>query len=266
VKTIDARALAEQTYAQALGRAHRDDPVRPGSGGPAGNARLTAWTGVVLLALFAAALVTLLDVRGLIGWHVAVGVLLVPPALVKTGSTGWRIVRYYTGDRSYRRAGPPPWPLRVLGPLVVVSTLAVLASGLLLVFIGAPASRTALVTVLGHSVDATTLHKAAFAAWVVVTGLHVLGRLVPAAQLTGLIRLADRVGLGRFTQRAGLVAPPAGAARVPGRGRRTAVVAGSLIAAAVAAVLVLGYLDLSAWSAAHRPPGTRPGVTGQRAK
>src|SRR6185369_10099690 len=129
VKTIDARALAEQTYAEAIGRTHRDDPVRPGTGGPAGNARLTAWTGVVLLALFAAELVTLLDVRGLIGWHVAVGVLLVPPALVKTGSTGWRIIRYYTGDRSYRRAGPPPGPLRILGPLVVVSTLAVLASG-----------------------------------------------------------------------------------------------------------------------------------------
>src|SRR5690242_3798644 len=85
VKTIDTSALAEATLAAAIGRTHRDDPVRPGTGGPAGNARLTAWTGVVLLALFVAELVTLLDVRGLIGWHVAVGVLLVPPALVKTG-------------------------------------------------------------------------------------------------------------------------------------------------------------------------------------
>ena len=125
-----------ETIAAALGRAHRADPVVPGTGGPAGNARLTAWTGLLLLVLFLAELVTLLDVRGLISWHLALGVALGPPALLKTTTTGWRIVRYYTGDRPYRQAGPPPVALRLLGPLVVGATLALLGTGLALVLLG----------------------------------------------------------------------------------------------------------------------------------
>jgi len=125
---MNLRVIAGDAIGQATGRAHRDDEVLPGSGGPAGNARLTAWTGLLLLLLFGAELITLLDVRGLLSWHIAVGVLLVPPALVKTASTSWRIIRYYTGNAPYRRAGPPPLALRVLGPLVVGATLAVLAS------------------------------------------------------------------------------------------------------------------------------------------
>ena len=85
--------------ATALGREHRTDPVVPDTGGPSGNARLTAWTGLFLLVLFIAELVTLLDVRGLIGWHLSVGVLLVPPALLKTATTGWRVVSGARGDR-----------------------------------------------------------------------------------------------------------------------------------------------------------------------
>lgn len=75
--------LTADVLAEATGRRRRSDAVVPGGGGPAGNARLTAATGLVLLALFLAELVTLLDVSGLIGWHVAIGVLLVPPALLR---------------------------------------------------------------------------------------------------------------------------------------------------------------------------------------
>ena len=89
--------------AEATGRADRPDPRKPRTGGPAGNARLTAWTGLVLLVLLAVEGVTLIDVRGLITWHVVVGALLVPPALLKTATTGWRMVRYYAGNRDYRR-------------------------------------------------------------------------------------------------------------------------------------------------------------------
>ena len=60
----------------AVGRARRGDPVLPRTGGPAGNARLTAWIGLGLLIAFLAELVTLLDVTGLISWHIAIGVLL----------------------------------------------------------------------------------------------------------------------------------------------------------------------------------------------
>jgi hypothetical protein len=169
--------------AEATGRSHRDDPVLRRSGGPAGNARLTAWIGAVLLVLFLIELATLLDVTGLISWHVVVGVLLVPPALAKTGSTGWRIVRYYTRSPAYRRAGAPPMVLRVLGPLVVLGTLAVLGSGLALLALGPDASLSPFLSVLGYQISALTVHQASFVVWAVVTGLHALGRLVPATRL-----------------------------------------------------------------------------------
>lgn len=168
---------------EAIGRSHRDDPVVPGSGGPAGNARLTAWTGALLLVLFLVELATLLDVTGLISWHVVVGVLLVPPALLKTGTTSWRIFRYYTRSSAYRQAGPPPMVLRALGPLVVVSTLAVLGSGLALLALGQDVSLRPFLDVLGYQVSALTVHQASFVVWAVATGLHTLGRLVPATRL-----------------------------------------------------------------------------------
>ena len=81
-----------------------------GRGVPPGNARLTAWTGLVLLVLFLAELVTLLDVSGLISWHLALGVALGPPALLKTTTTGWRVVRYYTGTGPIARVARRRWP------------------------------------------------------------------------------------------------------------------------------------------------------------
>lgn len=174
-----------ETIATATGQAERHDPVRGRSGGPAGNALLTAWLGVALLVLLVAELVTLVDVRGLVDWHVAIGAVLIPPALAKTASTGWRIVRYYTGQRDYRLAGPPPLVLRVLGPLVVSGTLALLATGVVLVALGQETSRQPLLAPLGFRIDWITLHQAAFIVWAVATGLHVLGRLVPAVRLVG---------------------------------------------------------------------------------
>jgi hypothetical protein len=57
--------LAAELVDEATGRSHRSDAATGRTGGPAGNARLTAWPGL-LLVLFLAELVTLLDVRGLI--------------------------------------------------------------------------------------------------------------------------------------------------------------------------------------------------------
>jgi hypothetical protein len=205
--------------AEAAGRRHRADPVLPGAGGPAGNARLTAWTGLVLLVLFCAELVTLLDVTGLVRWHVALGAALIGPALLKTATTGWRMVQYYTGSRPYRAAGPPPAALRLLGPLVVLSTLGLLGSGVVLVPLGPDRAHRALVTALGQRVDWVTLHQAVFAVWVAVTGLHVLARLIPAVRLTG-------VGAPR--------ADP-----VPGRRRRGVALAAAAAAATVGAAVLL---------------------------
>jgi hypothetical protein len=70
--------------------------------------------------------------------------------------------------------------LRIIGPLVVVSTLALLGSGLALVLVGEQQSRQTLFTILGQRVDTVSLHQGSFAVWAVATGLHVLGRLVSA--------------------------------------------------------------------------------------
>ncbi len=201
-----------------LGRDQRHDPVLPTSGGPAGNARLTAWIGLVLLVLSIAELLTLFDVRGLISWHVAIGTLLGPPALAKTASTGWRLVRYYSGHPAYREAGPPPMILRLLGPFVVLSTLSLIGSGVVLVLLGESSSRTPLVSVLGFHVDWLTVHQGSFVVWGAVTGLHVLARVVPALLLT--------------------VAGPDREA-VPGSARRGVVIGAAALVAVLAAVLLV---------------------------
>lgn len=223
------RAAVEGTVAEAAGRDRRKDPNRPGTGGPAGNARITAWTGLLLLVLFLAELVTLLDVNHWISWHVVIGALLLPPALLKTGSTGWRIVRYYTGNPDYRSAGPPPLPLRVLGPLVVATTLALLVSGIVLIALGPDRSRTTLLSMLGQRVDWVTVHQGLFILWGIATALHVLGRLLPA------------IGLA--------VSRPRSGEHVDGRMPRLLVQLLSLGLAVVTAVLLLS--GASAWRNAH---------------
>jgi hypothetical protein len=58
---VGRSSIVADTLYSAIGRIHRDDPIDPSTGGPAGNARLTAWTGLLLLVLSLAELVTLLD-------------------------------------------------------------------------------------------------------------------------------------------------------------------------------------------------------------
>jgi hypothetical protein len=176
-----ATALNE-LLSTAAGVSHREDPVAPRTGGPAGNARLTAWTGLALLAFFLAESVTLLSVGHLITAHILIGAFLVPLVILKTATTGWRIARYYLGSPEYRQAGPPPTLLRLLGPLVVLTGLAVLGSGLALIALGR-STFSPIVTIAGFSINALTIHQASFAAWLVVTGLHVLTRTVPAVKV-----------------------------------------------------------------------------------
>jgi hypothetical protein len=232
----DLPAVLEETVCEATGRSMRLDPVLVGTGGPAGNARLTAWTGLALLALSLAEVVTLLDVRGLISWHVVIGVLLVPPALVKTATTGWRIFRYYRSAPPYTEAGPPPLLLRLLGPAVVVSTLALLGSGLALVYLGVDGSHAVLVTAPGLRVDWVTVHQGTFIVWAMATGLHVLGRLVPALRLT-------------------LV--PTAPTRVPGVRRRALVLIATGLLAVVASVWVLAASG--SWQSDDRGGGNDDG-------
>jgi hypothetical protein len=141
-----------------------------------GNERLTAVTGAVLVVLLAALGVTILSIGPLIWWHVLLGILLIPPVLLKLASTGWRFLRYYTGRPEYVRRGPPVPALRLLAPLVVASTLVVFATGVALLVVG-PGGGVILL-----------LHKASFVIWLFATGVHVLahlGRLLPTERVAG---------------------------------------------------------------------------------
>lgn len=239
--------LTLELVAEASGREVRVDPVLPGTGGPAGNARLTAWTGLLLLVLGVIELFTLIDVRGLISWHVFVGALLVPVAVLKIATTSWRFARYYAAHRPYRTAGPPPTILRALGPLVIASTLAVLGSGIALILLGPQNSRVAIVTILGQRIDALTVHQASFAVWAVAVGIHLLARIVPALRLAG----ARIPGVAPAARTAG---------GVPGRRTRVVV----LVATAVVAVLLAGLVlqATGGWRTddRNRPPGPPPGA------
>lgn len=158
----------DETRTRATGRRARR-PVRD----PAeSNARLTAGTAVLLLVLLAAEGVTILRIRGLISVHVFIGMLLVSPVLVKTGSTGYRFARYYLGSPEFRRKGPPPALLRLLGPFVVLLTFAVLASGIALLFAGASLRP-----------DLLFVHKASFLLWLGAMTIHVLGHLLDTARV-----------------------------------------------------------------------------------
>jgi hypothetical protein len=133
-----------------------------GLGGPEGNATLTMATAAVLFVLLAALGVTVVHMGGLEHLHMVLGLLLIPPVLLKMASTGYRMVRYYTGARPYREKGPPALPLRMLAPVLVAATVVVFASGVVLL-------------ADGHKVGIVLeVHKVSFIAWVALFGVHVL--------------------------------------------------------------------------------------------
>jgi len=105
-------------------------------GGPDGNEILTTTAATVLLMLLIAEGVTIVHMRGLLSAHMFIGLVLIPPVLLKLGSTGYRMVSYYAGSRSYRAKGPPLLPLRLMAPVLAASTVAALTSGVLLLAAG----------------------------------------------------------------------------------------------------------------------------------
>jgi hypothetical protein len=136
------------------------------AGGTDGNERLTVLTGLLLIVLLAALGVTIVWIGQLLWLHLFLGLLLIGPVVLKLLSTGYRFIRYYTASRAYQRKGPPPRILRVLGPLVVLSTFAVFATGVALLLLG-PGSRQPWLL----------LHKVSFIAWIAVVAVHVLGHV-----------------------------------------------------------------------------------------
>jgi hypothetical protein len=150
--------------------------------GVEGNSRLTATTGVLLALLLSVEGFTILNVRGYLTLHTALGLTLIGPVMLKCASTIWRFAHYYRGDAAYVAKGPPNIVLRLLGPLVVLSTLAVLGTGI------------TLLVQHGRGGTWVTLHQASFIVWISVTGLHFLGHLGEA--VVGTAREVRRTSRG----------------------------------------------------------------------
>jgi hypothetical protein len=106
------------------------------SGGADGNEILTAGAAAVLVGLLVAEWITVVHMRGLLSAHMFIGLVMIPPVALKLGSTGYRMIGYYTGERAYRLKGPPLLPLRLMAPVLVAGTIGVLASGVLLLAVG----------------------------------------------------------------------------------------------------------------------------------
>jgi hypothetical protein len=138
---------------------------------------------------------------GLVSAHMFIGMVLIPPVLLKLATTGYRFVRYYTGSRAYRALGPPLLPLRLLAPVLVATTIAVFVTGVLLL-------------AMGHKSDTLLeIHKVSFIVWGVMFAAHFLAYVprvvsslradwgaarreaVPGAGLRGIL-LAASVGGG----------------------------------------------------------------------
>jgi hypothetical protein len=184
-------------------------------GGTEGNEILTSATAVVLTGLLAAEGFTIVRMGGLVSAHMFIGMVLIPPVLLKLASTGYRFVRYYTGSLAYREKGPPPLPLRLLAPFLVATTIAVFVTGVLLL-------------VAGHKSDTLLLiHKVSFIVWGVIFAVHFLAY---APRVVRLLR--DRWGAARREA-------------VPGAGARGLLVAATLGGGAALALSLLPTMN--AW-------------------
>jgi hypothetical protein len=206
--------------------------------GPAGNQRLTSAIGLVLLVLLGVESLTVLALGADLPVHIFLGLVLLAPVALKLASTGWRFLRYYMGNRPYRLEGPPRTLLRVLAPLLVVSTATLFGSGVALIVVGhgdGPLRR---------------LHGISFVVWGVLMIVHV------AAYVTRALRT------GTADWRLGADAGVAGS-----RSRR-AVIVGTLLAGVVIALAT--YPAQERWlSHRHDHPRadrvTQAAAAGQRA-
>ena len=182
--------------------------------GVVGNARLTAATGLLLLVLFTAEIVTdILGVASVLTAHVVIGLMLTPPVLVKMGSTGWRIVRYYRGDRAYVERGAPRPFLRILGPIVIVLTTVLIGSGFL-----------AFLTHGGLHDAALKTHKVVFYIWLLAVVAHVVPHFVHAVSWA----FADLSTRARGA--------------VPGAGTRHTILIAALLVGGVVGVILSGHV------------------------
>jgi hypothetical protein len=137
------------------------------------NTRITTITGAVLLVMLAGEGVTIIFIGRLLYWHEVLGLVLIAPVVVKLASVGWRFAHYYRGVAAYIEHGPPhPFLRFVVGPVSVVTTVAVFASGV------------ALIVFHIHHGLVVGIHKVSFIVWLVAMSLHVLAHIQKVWALT----------------------------------------------------------------------------------
>ena len=180
------------------------------------NALITHTAAAVLTILLLAEALTLLDMHGLLHAHMFIGLVLIPPVLLKLASTGYRFARYYTGTAAYRQKGPPRLLLRLLAPVLVATTALIFVSGVWLLLLG------------HHSDLVLTVHKVSFIVWTGIFGVHFLAYVPTAAR-----SLADTAAAG-WT-----------GARVAGSRVAAALALGSVGAGVLVALALLARVD--AW-------------------
>jgi len=197
-------------------------PTRRRLGGIELNELLTSSAAALLVILLISEGITILDLQGLLGPHMFIGLVLIGPVALKLASTGYRFVRYYTGAPAYVAKGPPHVWLRALAPLLVATTAMIFATGVWLLLLG------------HHSDRVLMLHKVAFIVWSGVFGVHFLAYLPRAARS---LRGAWATGASRRP-------------RAPGRNVTALLVATSLCAGLALALVLLPHIG--AW---HRDYG-----------
>jgi hypothetical protein len=163
---------------------------------------------------------TIPQLRQFIWMHLFVGLLLIGPVLLKMASTGYRFVRYYARDAEYLRKGAPELALRLIAPLVVISTVGVFITGIGLLAVGP-----------SHRNPWLLLHKLTFIVWIVFTSLHILGHVPAVGRALGIS------GRGE-AQRAGAA---------PGELGRWIALTGALLGGLVLALVLIP--EFSAWTA-----------------
>ncbi len=178
---------------------HLPGHLRERLGGTHGNAILTSATGALLTVLLLAEGATIPFIGGLLSAHMVIGMILIPPVALKFSSTGYRFARYYAGSRPYRQKGPPALGMRVLAPILVVTTALMLGTGVWLML-------------LGHKSDQVLFfHKVSFFVWSALFAIHLLFYLPRMARsLRGDWTAASRQEIPGSSLRAMLVAASVG--------------------------------------------------------
>jgi hypothetical protein len=174
----------------------RDSLLAQHSGGAAGNERLTAMTGAVLLILLAVECYTILRIGRLLTLHVFLGMLLLGPVTLKAGSVLYRFARYYTGSEPYRRTGPPAPLLRLIGPIILLLTACVFGSGIMLAVTGPS---------YGPPSGWLVVHRISFFAWLFFIAIHLVAYVPRLPRLLAAETRRTCLG-GRGTRLALLIA------------------------------------------------------------